>query len=1008
MRRMMMKPRTSKRNRFARRSAGANIHHRPLNFQPLEDRRLLAVFTVTSNADAGEGTLRQAILGANDTPAADEIVFDSNLNGATIDLSTGELEITEPLTINASGLSRGITVDAQSTSRVFYIDDGDIGGLINVTLSGLTITGGRAVDSSPYYGFESDGAGIFSRENLVLTDCRVVGNTGYGISAEGGGIFNFQGNLTITGSVVSNNVITGNYARGAGISSADGDLTVIDSTVSGNYAVGAATSAGGIYAYTGDLTVESSTINSNSSSHRGGGILSNPYLAGLQTILTNSTISGNSSTYGGGLFDVFYQSNGRTDIQNSTITDNYALSGFGSGILSLPNALGAATNVVSSIVSGNAHNNDVSYTGGGNPFVSGGNNLIGYGNALAAFNNNDQTYVYDPGVLPLANNGGPTETHALLLTSPAVDRGSNPLGLAHDQRGAPFLRQDIVFPVDVGAFEWQTAAFPLIVDTPADELDDDYTPGDLSLREAINAANGFIGFDVIGFDTAGVFAAPQTIDLAHGQLDITDSVEIVGPGADRLAIDAQGNSRVFEIDDGFFGADTYVTMTGLTITGGRVTSDFEDGGGIFNRENLTLIGSNMSGNLAAGLYADGGAIYNSVAGNLTIADSTIANNTAAFRGGGLFNNTYSAVDQTTIVNSTISGNVADMFGGGLFNRGGFMVIQSSTITNNQADIGGGSGVASLANVYALTEVLSSIISGNAHQSDVDYVDGAVNTFASGGYNLIGEGNALAAFTNNDQTYVNSPRLAPLADNGGRTLTHALLPGSGAIDRGHPIYVPSEFDQRGAPFARVHNGRVDVGAFELIDGDFDDNGVYSCVDIDALVAEIFAGTNNPSYDLNSDLLVNLDDLATWLGVAGVANLPSHNPYLFGDANLDGFVDGQDFIVWNGNKFTNHPAWCSGDFNADGFVDGQDFVIWNGNKFQSSNFVLPDPRDGARESRPSERQVIIRGNNLAGRVESYQRKPGPSGESMRHLRHGVDLGKTHAGGNQHLILGKTAGA
>jgi hypothetical protein len=63
----------------------------------------------------------------------------------------------------------------------------------------------------------------------------------------------------------------------------------------------------------------------------------------------------------------------------------------------------------------------------------------------------------------------------------------------------------------------------------------------------------------------------------------------------------------------------------------------------------------------------------------------------------------------------------------------------------------------------------------------------------------------------------------------------------------------------------------------------------------LVAEIVSGTNNPFYDLNSDLLVNQDDLATWLGVAGVANLPWHNPYLFGDANLDGAVDELDFKV-----------------------------------------------------------------------------------------------------------------
>ena len=70
-------------------------------------------------------------------------------------------------------------------------------------------------------------------------------------------------------------------------------------------------------------------------------------------------------------------------------------------------------------------------------------------------------------------------------------------------------------------------------------------------------------------------------------------------------------------------------------------------------------------------------------------------------------------------------------------------------------------------------------------------------------------------------------------------------------------------------------------------------------------------------------------------AGEANLGSGRRYLAGDANLDGVVDGQDFIAWNNNKFSNTAAWGAGDFNADGAVDGQDFIIWNNNKFQTSD-------------------------------------------------------------------------
>ncbi len=89
---------------------------------------------------------------------------------------------------------------------------------------------------------------------------------------------------------------------------------------------------------------------------------------------------------------------------------------------------------------------------------------------------------------------------------------------------------------------------------------------------------------------------------------------------------------------------------------------------------------------------------------------------------------------------------------------------------------------------------------------------------------------------------------------------------------------------------------------------------------ALVAQIVSGVDLPTFDLNGDAQVEANDLNLWLARAGAANLPSGNAYLRGDANLDGVVDGSDFIVWNSYKFTSVAAWCSGDFNADGVVDG----------------------------------------------------------------------------------------
>ena len=132
--------------------------------------------------------------------------------------------------------------------------------------------------------------------------------------------------------------------------------------------------------------------------------------------------------------------------------------------------------------------------------------------------------------------------------------------------------------------------------------------------------------------------------------------------------------------------------------------------------------------------------------------------------------------------------------------------------------------------------------------------------------------------------------------------------------------------------------------DLISGDFDGNGDYACNDIDMLVDEIAAGTNDAAFDLTGDGSVNSADLDAWLAEAGAAELASGNPYLYGDANLDGNVDGSDFLVWNSNKFTTDNGWCGGDFDADGFTNGADFLIWNSNKFTSADSAVaavPEP-------------------------------------------------------------------
>ena len=123
---------------------------------------------------------------------------------------------------------------------------------------------------------------------------------------------------------------------------------------------------------------------------------------------------------------------------------------------------------------------------------------------------------------------------------------------------------------------------------------------------------------------------------------------------------------------------------------------------------------------------------------------------------------------------------------------------------------------------------------------------------------------------------------------------------------------------------------------LLDGDFNDDGVYDCLDINALTTAVATGGSVALYDLNGDNVLSLADVDAWRAEAGEVNLGPGRVYLVGDANLDSVVDGTDFGRWNAAKFTNNTNWCDGNFNADLVVDGSDFGLWN-----ATNSPVPTP-------------------------------------------------------------------
>ncbi len=249
----------------------------------------------------------------------------------------------------------------------------------------------------------------------------------------------------------------------------------------------------------------------------------------------------------------------------------------------------------------------------------------------------------------------------------------------------------------------------------------------------------------------------QTIALTNGELVIDKNLTLVGPGADRLAVSGNFRSRVLSI------ASAVTTrISGLTITDGQVTSATE-GGGILSLGRLTLAECDVRSNRVVfnGVRdANGGGIYQSFDYPLTIVDCVFHGNRALY-GGGIYTHA-----PTTITNSTVSGNVASVFGGGILAQN-TIALRHVTIVSN---VNHGLELRDTARYHSCLFAFNS--GGNI-------VEDSNGIGLSLGRNLSSD-NTGHLVPVADQANVN-PLLGPLADNGGPTLTHALLPGSPAID-----------------------------------------------------------------------------------------------------------------------------------------------------------------------------------------------------------------------------------
>jgi CSLREA domain-containing protein len=432
-----------------------------------------ATFEVTTTADTNDGacdthcSLREAIVAANSDPDRDTITLPAgtyrlSIPGRNEDHGvTGDLDILERVDIR--GASEETTViNGGAIDRVLHVHimewhEGDE----PVEVFDVTITGGDVANGS-------SGGGVLNRGALVMKRCTIAENTAHGYDASGGGIAN-TGTLALESVTVADNSTDGGVGDGGGVWNSYGTLSLGDSkirgntsagdgaglwsgfgtvsmtrvTVSGNTSVADHADGGGIWAGYSTFTLSACTVSSNTitGDSGGGGI----WAENSTVAMANCTISGNlvkDNGDGGGL----WTDHSTVTMTNCTFSDNSVPGGQGnairtnSGIVTLKNTLVAGDCRI------------------GLGTVSGGGNLESPGNSCGFSHPGDR-----PGVSPaslalggLADNGGPTLTHALLADSAALDTGVRNGCPSNDQRGEPRPRDgdgDGDSACDIGAYE---------------------------------------------------------------------------------------------------------------------------------------------------------------------------------------------------------------------------------------------------------------------------------------------------------------------------------------------------------------------------------------------------------------------------------------------------------------------------------------------------------------------------------------------------------------------------
>jgi hypothetical protein len=408
-----------------------------------------ATIMVGNCNDGGSGSLRAAVSRAHGGDTVDLRRLTCGrilLTSGAIDVSQDDLAFIGPgrfaLTVDGNRQGRVFHHTGAGTLRIVrmsvahgFIEENTMGRAAGGCISARSLVLERSrvhhCGASAPGGLEADAAGgAIAASRVVLSFSSVFASAARN-AAFGGGIFADE-------VVLYRSQVYGNYGSWGGGIYASQRIQATYSLIHGNRG---ASAGAGVYLDAGDLVVNKSTISANrldGDDQRGfGGLGGGIMTAGdARVVLADSTVSGNyASEASAALIE------GPASVLNSTIAANEADD---CGLFGILHA--AQLRIESSIVAANvcrAPGFDTSSFD-----ITGSHNLIGSSRNPVP----SDTFSANPRLLPLAENGGPVRTHALRSDSPAIDRGSNPLDRAYDQRGVGFPRVKGA-AVDIGAVE---------------------------------------------------------------------------------------------------------------------------------------------------------------------------------------------------------------------------------------------------------------------------------------------------------------------------------------------------------------------------------------------------------------------------------------------------------------------------------------------------------------------------------------------------------------------------